>query len=39
METYKCNHCGISVNPSCAKCNEPLVNGYLTLDAGTKVQI
>tara|TARA_B100000427_G_C15501806_1_gene592347 strand:- start:335 stop:526 length:192 start_codon:yes stop_codon:yes gene_type:complete len=39
METYKCNTCGMSVNTSCAKCNEPLVNGYLTLDDGTKVQI
>ena len=39
METYKCNNCGMSVNASCAKCNDPLVNGYLTLDDGTKVQI
>ena len=29
----------MSVNTSCEKCNEPLVNGYLTLDDGTKVQI
>ena len=29
----------MSVNASCAKCNEPLVNGYLSLDDGTSVQI
>ena len=39
METYKCNQCGMSVNATCAKCNEPLVNGYLSLDDGTSVQI
>ena len=32
METYKCNNCGMSVNASCAKCNQPLVNGHLTLE-------
>ena len=39
METYKCNNCGMSVNASCAKCNQPLVNGHLTLEDGTSVQI
>ena len=39
METYKCNNCGMSVNASCAKCNQPLVNGHLTLEDGATVQI
>ena len=39
METYKCNKCGMAVNASCASCDEPLRNDYLTLDDGSKVQI
>ena len=39
METYKCNQCGMAVNASCATCNEPLVNGTLTLEDGNSVQI
>jgi hypothetical protein len=29
----------MAVNASCAKCNVPLVDGILTLDDGTDVQI
>ena len=25
MATYECKKCGMSVNASCAKCNEPLI--------------
>lgn len=39
MATYKCNECGMSVNTSCGECNEPLIDGYLDLDDGSKVQI
>ena len=37
--TYSCNKCGMSVNASCANCNEALVNGNLDLGNGTVVQI
>lgn len=39
MSTYECKSCGMSVNASCAKCNEPLENGMLALDDGSEVQI
>ena len=39
METYKCESCGMAVNASCAKCNEPLINGHISLDNGDKVQV
>ena len=39
METYKCNICDMAVNASCAKCDEPLKNGTLTLEDGSFVQI
>ena len=39
MATYECKQCGMAVNASCAKCNEPLEDGVLTLDNGTAVQI
>lgn len=39
MSTYECSKCGMAVNASCAKCNEPLVNGQLTLPDGNSVQI
>ncbi len=39
METYKCNICDMAVNASCAKCDEPLKNGTLTLEDGSSVQI
>ncbi len=37
--TYSCAKCGMAVNASCAKDNEPLVNGVLQLDDGSSVQI
>ena len=39
METYKCDKCGMAVNASCAKCNEPLVNGNITVDDWSNVQV
>lgn len=39
MSTYECKKCGMSVNASCGKCNEPLINGYLEQDNNTSVQI
>ena len=37
--TYECSKCGMSVNATCGKCDVPLVNGYLTADDGSEVQI
>ncbi len=39
IATYVCNKCGISVNATCGKCNETLVNDNLELDNGSNVQI
>ena len=39
MSTYTCDACGMSVNASCGCCNEPLVNGILTKDDGSTVQV
>lgn len=39
MATYTCAKCGMSVNATCAKCDNPLVNDTLTKDDGTSVQI
>ena len=39
MATYECSKCGMSVNATCGKCNEPLVNDMLKLDDGSEVQI
>ena len=39
MATYECNNCGMSVNATCARCNEALVDDMLMLDDGSKVQI
>ena len=39
MATYECKKCGMSVNASCAKCNEDLVDDILELDDGSEVQI
>ena len=39
MSTYECNSCGMAVNASCAKCDQPLENDQLTLDDGNIVQI
>ena len=32
MATYECKTCGMSVNATCAKCNEPLENDSLKKD-------
>tara|TARA_B100000700_G_C14856421_1_gene766475 strand:+ start:715 stop:909 length:195 start_codon:yes stop_codon:yes gene_type:complete len=39
MPTYECNICGMSVNATCGKCNETLVNDYLSTNDGSEVQI
>ena len=39
MATYTCNSCGMSVNASCAVCNNALTNATLTKDDGSTVQI
>ena len=39
MHTYECNSCGMTVNATCGRCNEALVNGVLTKDDGSTVQI
>ena len=39
MATYECTTCGMSVNASCAKCDQLLENDYLSLDDGSQVQI
>ena len=39
MAICECDACGMAVNASCAKCDTPLVDGTLTLDDGTVVQI
>ena len=39
MSTYECSKCGMSVNATCGKCDESLVNDILTLDNGSEVQI
>ena len=39
MATYECSKCGMSVNATCGKCNEQLVNDTLKLEDGLGVQI
>ena len=39
MATYECNKCGMSVNATCGKCDETLINETLELDTGSNVQI
>ena len=39
MATYECSKCGMSVNATCGKCGEPLVNDHLNLDDNSSVQI
>ena len=39
MATYECWKCGMSVNATCGKCNEPLIDDMLNIDDGTQVQI
>ena len=39
MATYECNKCGMSVNATCGKCDETLINDTLELDNGSNIQI
>ena len=39
MATYECKICGMSVNATCGKCDKPLVDGILTLEDATEIQI
>ena len=39
MATYECSNCGMSVNATCGKCNDPLVDDILKKDDGSDVQI
>ena len=38
MATYECSICGMSVNATCGKCNESLVDDTLDVD-GSEVQV
>ena len=39
MATYECDKCGMSVNMTCGKCGEALVNDAITKDDGSKIGI
>ena len=39
MATYECSNCGMSVNATCGKCNDHLVDDILKKDDGSEVQI
>ena len=39
MATYECSNCGMSVNATCGKCSEPLVDDILKKDDGSEVQV
>ena len=39
MATYECKQCGMSVNATCAKCGEPLVDDHINIDDGSSVQV
>ena len=39
MATYECSNCGMSVNATCGKCDEPLVDDILKNEDGSEVQI
>ena len=38
MATYECSICGMSVNATCGKCNEPLVDDIIDVE-GSEVQV
>lgn len=38
MATYECSICGMSVNATCGKCNEPLVDDTIDVD-GSEIQV
>ena len=37
MNTYECSVCGMSVNATCGKCNDPLINDMIELEDNIKV--
>ena len=39
MATYTCDKCGMSVNITCAKCDEHLVANAIEKQDGTKVHV
>jgi hypothetical protein len=39
MATYTCDKCGMSVNMTCATCDEELVHDVVTTDAGVEVSV
>ena len=39
MALYECKKCGMSVNTTCGKCGEALVDDHLHVDDATTVQI
>ena len=39
MTTYECQKCGMSINATCGKCNELLIDDILKTDDGSEVQI
>ena len=39
MVTYECSSCGMAVNATCAKCEEPLINDLIKKEDGSSVQV
>ena len=39
MASYECSICGMAVNATCGKFDEPLVDDVLKKDDGTEVQV
>jgi DNA-directed RNA polymerase subunit RPC12/RpoP len=39
MATYECGRCGMAVNATCAKCNEPLINDTISAVGGETIQV
>ena len=39
MASYTCDVCGMSVNMTCAKCDQELVHDTLTMDDGGSVAV
>ena len=39
MATYTCDACGMSVNMTCATCDEELVHDTITTDSGVEVAV
>ena len=37
--TYTCDKCGMSVNMTCATCDQELVHASITTDAGAEVAV